>query len=79
MARLNLSIPDELDSILTSSAKSLDRSEGYIVRKAIIYYLQELQDDMEDAEIALARMNSSDKKTYTSEEVRAWLKENNHV
>ncbi|MCC8461766.1 MAG: hypothetical protein LN546_00925 [Rickettsia endosymbiont of Ecitomorpha arachnoides] len=48
MARLNLSIPDELNNSLAWSAKNLDRSKGYIVRKAIEYYLQEMQEDMED-------------------------------
>ena len=40
---------DELNDSLACSAKNLDRSKGYIVRKAIKYYLQEMQEDMEDA------------------------------
>lgn len=77
MARLNLSIPDELNNSLAWSAKNLDRSKGYIVRKAIEYYLQEMQEDMEDTKIALQRINAPDFKTYTTDEVRVWLKKKN--
>ncbi|HJD58613.1 MAG TPA: hypothetical protein LFV92_05525 [Rickettsia endosymbiont of Ceroptres masudai] len=77
MARLNLSMPDELNNSLAWSAKNLDRSKGYIVRKAIEYYLQEMQEDMEDTKIALQRINAPDFKTYTSDEVREWLKKKN--
>ena len=74
MARLKLSIPDELNNTLTVSAKILDRSKGYVVRKAIKYYLQEMQEDVLDAEIALARMNDEHQKLYTSEEFDIKLK-----
>jgi RHH-type rel operon transcriptional repressor/antitoxin RelB len=77
MARLNLTIPDELNDSLACSAKSLDRSKGYIVRKAIEYYLKEMQEDAEDAKIALQRINAPDFKTYTTDEVREWLKKKN--
>ena len=74
MARLNLSIPDELNNTLTVSAKILERSKGYVVRKAIKCYLQEMQEDISDAEIALARMNDEHQKLYTSEEFDTILK-----
>lgn len=79
MARLNLTIPDELNNSLAQSAKNLDRSQGYniLVRKAIEYYLQEIQEDSEDAKIALQRINTPDFKTYTTGEVREWLKKKN--
>lgn len=53
MARLNLSIPDELNNALAISAKSLDRSRAYIARKAIESYLRERQEDIEDYKDAL--------------------------
>ncbi|WP_218460324.1 ribbon-helix-helix domain-containing protein [Rickettsia sp. TH2014] len=77
MARPNLTIPDELNDSLTCSAKSLDRSKGYIARKAIEYYLKEIQEVSEDAKIALQRINAPDFKTYTTDEVREWLKKKN--
>ncbi|MCC8467578.1 MAG: hypothetical protein LN589_02520 [Rickettsia endosymbiont of Eriopis connexa] len=77
MVRLNLSIPNELNNSLACSAKSLDRSKGYRVRKAIEYYLQEMQEDMEDTKIALQRINAPDFETYTSDEVRECLKKKN--
>ncbi|QQV75324.1 hypothetical protein H6P87_00877 [Rickettsia tillamookensis] len=33
-----------------------------------------IQKDLEDAEIALQRINALDFKTYTTDEVREWLK-----
>ena len=48
MAALNVRIPDELSNVLTKSAEYLDRSKGYLVRKALEAYLQELQEDIED-------------------------------
>ena len=48
MVALNVRISDELSNILTKSAKYLDRPKGYVVRKALEAYLQELQEDIED-------------------------------
>jgi len=55
MAIISVQVPDELYTSLFSMAKQLDRSSSSIVRQALITYLQELQEDLEDAEIALAR------------------------
>jgi len=43
MAMLCLRIPDKLNNTLAQEAKYLDRSKGYIVRKAVEGYLKELQ------------------------------------
>lgn len=48
MAILNVRISDELSNSLIRSAKYLDRTKGYLVRKALEEYLLELQEDMED-------------------------------
>lgn len=48
MVALNVRIPDELSNILAKSAEYLDRPKGYLVRKALEAYLQELQEDIED-------------------------------
>ena len=48
MTVLNIRISDELSNVLTKSAKYLDRPKGYLVRKALEVYLQELQEDIED-------------------------------
>lgn len=48
MAILNVRISDELSNALVRSAKYLDRTKGYLVRKALEDYLLELQEDMED-------------------------------
>jgi RHH-type rel operon transcriptional repressor/antitoxin RelB len=48
MTTLNIRISEELSNVLVKSAKYLDRPKGYLVRKALEVYLQELQEDIED-------------------------------
>jgi hypothetical protein len=48
MVALNVRISDELSNVLAKSAEYLDRPKGYLVRKALEAYLQELQEDIED-------------------------------
>jgi predicted transcriptional regulator len=45
MTKFSVIIPDELDNILEKSAKERERSKGFIVRKALEFYLtsQEIQ------------------------------------
>ncbi|HJD55954.1 MAG TPA: hypothetical protein LFW21_04895 [Rickettsia endosymbiont of Pyrocoelia pectoralis] len=62
---------------ILQSIRDIKAGKGYVVRKAIEYYLQEMQEDMEDAKIALQRVNAPDFKTYTTDEVREWLKKKN--
>ena len=78
MTIISVQVPDELYTSLFSMAKQLDRSSSSIVKQALITYLQELQEDLEDAEIALATMNDKTQKLYTLEEVRAFIKANCH-
>ena len=73
MTIISVQVPDELYTSLFSMAKQLDRSSSSIVRQALITYLQELQEDLEDAEIALAVMKDKNMKCYTSEEMKKRL------
>lgn len=75
MTIISVQVPDELYTSLFSMAKQLDRSSSSIVRQALITYLQELREDLEDAEIALARMKKPNRKFYTSEEMKQRLEE----
>jgi predicted DNA-binding protein len=56
MAALNVRIPDDLNDTLVKSAAYLDRTKGYLVRKALEEYLLELQEDIEDYNDALEAM-----------------------
>ena len=73
MAIINARISEELNNSLSVLAKSLDRSKSYVIAKAIQNYVIEQLDDLEDAEIALSRMNNQDRELYTSEEVQQIL------
>ena len=73
MTSITTTIPDELNHALSFVAKSMDESRDDIIYKAIKAYVQELQEDIEDAEEALAAMNDKDMKCYTSEEMKERL------
>ena len=69
METLNVRISDDLNDTLVKSAAYLDRTKGYLVRKALEEYLLELQEDIEDyndAERILAQNNP----TYSWEQVQ---------
>ncbi|XVN43288.1 MAG: hypothetical protein RCG15_03135 [Candidatus Rickettsia vulgarisii] len=68
-------IPDELNRSLSFVAKEMHKSESEIIHEAIEAYVRELREDIEDAEIALARKNSPNRKFYTSEEMKKKLEE----
>lgn len=68
MVALNVRIPDELSNVLAKSAKYLDRPKGYLVRKALEAYLQELQEDIEDYNDAVEALKD-DSPTISLEEV----------
>ncbi len=68
MVALNIRISDELSNILTKSAKYLDRPKGYVVRKALEAYLQELQEDIEDYDDAVEILAKSEP-TISLEEI----------
>jgi len=61
MTKLNVEISNELNNFLTNIAKQLHRQEDNIVREALQAYLEEMQEDIEDAEEALKRLNQNSK------------------
>jgi predicted transcriptional regulator len=73
MSTITARIPDELNSALSKVAKVMERPKTFLIYKAVEQYIREAEQDIEDAEIALAVMNDKTMKRYTSEEVKARL------
>tara|TARA_B110000503_G_scaffold97360_1_gene146182 strand:+ start:2993 stop:3235 length:243 start_codon:yes stop_codon:yes gene_type:complete len=69
----SINISESLNNRLSITAKEMHQSISTIVQDAIKFYLQELEEDKKDADIALARMKNPDRKFYTSEEMRQRL------
>lgn len=78
MTNLNIEISMELNQTLVMIAEKLHEQESDIVVKALKLYLQELLEDIEDADIALEVMADKNQKLYTPEEVRTYIKANCH-
>jgi len=62
MSALSVRIPDELTTNLEKACEATDRSKGYIVRKALEKYLEDLQDHL-IAEAAYKKYVESGKKS----------------
>lgn len=73
MSTITARIPDELNAALSKVAKVMERPKTFLIYKAIEQYIREAEQDIEDAEIALAVMNDKTMKRYTAEEVKARL------
>ena len=73
MSTITARIPDELNAALSKVAKVMERPKTFLIHKAVEQYIKEAEQDIEDAEIALAVMNDKTMKRYTSEEVKARL------
>jgi len=73
MSTITARIPDELNAALSKVAKVMERPKTFLIYKAVEQYIKEAEQDIEDAEIALAVMNDKTMKRYTSEEVKARL------
>lgn len=69
MSIIRAEVPSELNSKLISFAKSLDLPKKDLIRKAIEYYLIELQEDEEDYQEVIKRL-SQNRKTIPWEEVQ---------
>lgn len=76
MSTITARIPDELNKTLSKIAKVMERPKTFLICKAIEQYIRETEEDIEDAEIALAVMKDKNMKLYTSEEVRNFIEEN---
>jgi len=73
MSTITARIPDDLNEALSKVAKIMERPKTFLIYKAIEGYIKDAEQDIEDAEIALARTKSPDRKFYTSEEVKERL------
>ena len=73
MSTITARIHDELNIALSKVAKAMERPKTFLIHKAIEEYIREVEQDIEDAEIALAVMNDKTMKRYTSEEVKERL------
>jgi len=78
MSIITARIPDELNIALSKVAKAMERPKTFLIHKAIEEYIRDAEQDIEDAEIALARMKNPDRKFYTSEEVKSFIEQNCH-
>lgn len=73
MSTITARIPDELNAALSKVAKVMERPKTFLIYKAVEQYIREAEQDIEDAEIALAVMNDKTMKRYTSEEIKERL------
>ena len=76
MSTITARIPDDLNEALSKVAKIMERPKTFLIHKAIEQYIKETEQDIKDAEIALARMNEPNRKFYTSEEIRSFIEAN---
>ena len=79
MSTITARIPDDLNEALSKVAKIMERPKTFLIYKAIERYIKEAEQDIEDAEIALARMNEQNRKFYTSEEMKERLEARYHA
>lgn len=73
MSTITARIPDDLNKALSKVAKIMERPKTFLIHKAIESYIKEAEQDIEDAEIALAVMKDKNMKRYTSVEVKERL------
>ena len=76
MSVITARIPDNLNEALSKVAKIMERPKTFLILKAIEQYIREAEEDIEDAEIALAVMKDKNMKRYTSEEIKSFIEEN---
>ena len=79
MSTITARIPDDLNEALSKVAKIMERPKTFLIHKAIEQYIKDTELDIEDAEIALARMNEPNRKFYTSEEMKERLEARYHA
>lgn len=69
MHTVSFQIQEQLNSKLEHIAKLQERSKGYIVRKAVESYLQDLE-DIQSAEKALEEFYHSDRQTFSLQAIK---------
>lgn len=62
-------LPADMEKRLADLAKLTRRSKSFLIKEALELYLE----DMEDAAIALERINEPNRKFYTSQEVLEYI------
>ncbi len=70
---VSIRLPDEIASRLNGIAVSADRSKSYLIKKAIVQYIEEYA----DLQIAYDRMHDANDKTISSAEMRKLLANGN--
>lgn len=60
MQNITFKAPEDVLLRLSTFAKAQDRSRGYLIRKAIDAYLEELEEEAEDLRIATERLHNYD-------------------
>ncbi len=60
MQNITFKAPEDVLLRLGAFAKAQDRSRGYLIRKAIDAYLEELEEEAEDLRIAAERLQNYD-------------------
>lgn len=76
MSIITAQISDELNNDLNKIAKITAQSKTLLIKKAIEKYIEEMQEDLKDAEIALQRMQNSNAKPYSYDEMRDFVQSN---
>jgi RHH-type transcriptional regulator, rel operon repressor / antitoxin RelB len=66
MQTVTFKAPENLLAELETIAESMERSRGYLIRKALEHYLHELAEDAQDLEIGLARLKKDQPKKRVS-------------
>ncbi len=66
---ISVRLPDDLARDLEDLSETLDRSKGYLIKKAIENYLEEYSDYL----IALERLNDKDDRVISGDEMRELL------
>ena len=66
---ISLRLPENIISQLEAVANITDRSKSYLIKKAIVHYLEEYA----DYQIALDRVHDKDDKIITSKDMRKLL------
>ena len=69
MSQVSARLPDELVRNLDEAAKRMNRSRAEVIRQAVEYYL----DDVEDLKLALERLNDPADPVLDWEKVRGEL------
>jgi len=66
---ISVRLPDDMATDLEDLSQTIDRSKGYIIKKAIEVYLEEYTDYL----IAQERLNDKDDLTISGERMRELL------